>query len=203
MSPGTRLNKINLFEGYAVKQRIEINSRVLARPLSKTGEADILSAQDRLDMMDLIYTAGWCIDAQDYDTLQTIVTEDFMMDHAFAVVKGRSQVIEYFKSNANIFDGHRQQNMNMLLRAEDLTSSFVVSHLLVTRMCDAQGNTGGFPAIVCQGVCTDDLRKEKDLWKLQKRTVDQMSVSEIFMPDASKRNFFGLTAKGRKEFQAR
>jgi hypothetical protein len=194
---------LKLSEGYAVKQRIEINSHVLARPLSKTGEADILSAQDRFDMLDLIYTVGWCIDAQDYGTLQTVVTEDFMMDHAFGVIKGRSQVIDYFKSNANIFDGHRQQNMNMLLRGVDLSSSLIVSHLLVTRMCDAQGNTGGFPAIVCQGVCTDDLRKEKDLWKLQKRTVDQMSVSEIFMPDAAKRNFFGLTAKGRKEFQAR
>lgn len=186
-----------------MKQRIEINSHVLARPLSKTGEADILSAQDRLDMLDLIYTVGWCIDAQDYDTLQTIVTDDFTVDHAFGVISGRARVIDYFKNNASIFDGHRQQNMNLLLRGVDLSSSLVVSHLLVTRLCDAQGNTSGFPTLVCQGVCTDDLRKEKDLWKLQKRTVDQMSVSEIFMPDAAKRNFFGLTAKARKEYQAR
>ena len=182
-----------------MKQRIEISSHTLARPLSKTGEADILSAQDRLDMMDLIYTVGWCIDAKDYDTLHTIVTDDFTMDHAFGLTKGRTQVLDFMRANPTIFDGHRQQNMNLLLRGVDLSTSFVISHLIVTRLCDQQGNTNGFPAVVCQGVCTDELRKEKDLWKLKTRTVDQMSVSEIFMPDAGKRNFFGLTAKERKE----
>jgi SnoaL-like domain len=82
-----------------VKPRIEISSQFLARPLSRSGEADILSPQDRFDMVDLLNTVAWCIDAGDFGVLATIITEDFIYDHPSGSTNGRERFIDFLKSN--------------------------------------------------------------------------------------------------------
>jgi hypothetical protein len=42
------------------------------------------------------------------------------------------------------------------------------------------------------------LKSEKDIWKLAKRTIDQMSVSSSFVADAATRENFAMTAKERR-----
>jgi hypothetical protein len=181
-----------------VKPRIEISSQFLARPLSRSGEADILSPQDRFDMIDLLNTVAWCIDAEDFGVLATIVTEDFIHDHPSGITNGRERFIEFLKSNPTYFDGCRTENLSPLLRSVDLSNSIVASHLVITRVCDGQGNlSASLPAVVAHGLCVDALRKEKEIWKLAKRTVGRISVAEAFMPDATSRALFWLGADER------
>jgi hypothetical protein len=59
---------------------VVIESHFLARLLSRGGEAELLSAADRLDIMDLVNTVGWCIDACSYEVLAQIITEKFQLD---------------------------------------------------------------------------------------------------------------------------
>lgn len=183
-----------------MKTRIEVSSRFLARPLSKSGEADILSAGDRLDMIDLLSTVAWCIDAADFTVLATITTEDFVYDHPLGVVRGRDQFIEFLKANSERFAGCRTTNISHLVRSVDLSNSIVASHIIITKVCDAQGKVGAdLPGIVGHGMCTDDLRKEKEIWKMARRTIDQMSLAESLAADAATRSLFSLTAAERNQ----
>ncbi|HEY9755883.1 MAG TPA: nuclear transport factor 2 family protein [Oculatellaceae cyanobacterium] len=190
--------------------KVSISSKFIARPLSKSGEADLLSASDRLDMLDLIHTFGWCIDSQAYDVLATIVTEDFVHDHVLGVADGRDEFLQSLK-NEKSFVGLRHENSNALFRSVDLSNAIAVTYLTLVRVhasgagvtdstgvSPAAGGQGGdgFPEIVAHGICTDYMKKEKDLWKLDKRVVDQMSVSQKFA-DKNSRDKFALTAKER------
>ena len=186
-----------------MKSRIEISSHFLARPLSKSGEADILSPQDRFEMLDLLHTVSWCIDAGDYGVLATIVCEDFTHDHPWGAVSGRDNFIQFLQTNPQYFEGIRTQNHNVLLRSVDLSNSLVASQLVMTAVADARaGTTASGPAVIAHGICLDNLRKEKEIWKLAKRTVDQMSVAEAFMPDGARRAFFALSASERQKAMA-
>ncbi len=180
--------------------RVSISSRFLARPLSKSGEADLLSASDRLDMLDLIHTFGWCIDSQAYDVLATIVTEDFVHDHALGVAEGREEFILALKRD-KYFEGLRHENGNPLLRSVDLSNAIAVSYLTLTRVAAADKAAEFAPEVVVHGVCTDLMKKEKEIWKLDRRIVDQMAVSAKFS-DAAARERFGLTAKERQSLKS-
>jgi hypothetical protein len=204
---------------------IVIDSHFLARLLSRGGEAELLSAADRLDIMDLVHTVGWCIDAHSYEVLAQIITEKFQLDMATEKLDGRTKFIEFLK-NGKRFQGLRHQNTNILMRSIDLTNAIAVSHLSLIKVSNSDGdsdgntssnsssnssntgNTGntsgtarnsdGLPVIVVQAVCTDVLKSEKDIWKLAKRTIDQMSVSSSFVADAATRENFAMTAKERR-----
>jgi hypothetical protein len=205
---------------------IVVDSHFLARLLSRGGEAELLSAADRLDIMDLVHTVGWCIDAHSYEVLAQIITEKFQLDMATEKLDGRTKFIEFLK-NGKRFQGLRHQNTNILMRSIDLTNAIAVSHLSLIKVSNSDGdsdgntssnsssnssntgNTGntsgtarnsdGLPVIVVQAVCTDVLKSEKDIWKLAKRTIDQMSVSSSFVADAATRENFAMTAKERRD----
>jgi hypothetical protein len=225
---------------------IVIDSHFLARLLSRGGEAELLSAADRLDIMDLVHTVGWCIDAHSYEVLAQIITEKFQLDMATEKVDGRTKFIEFLKSGKR-FQGLRHQNTNILMRSIDLTNAIAVSHLSFIKVSNSDGdsdgntsgnfsnnpnnpgstnnpgntanpsnpgntanpsntsnsgtarNSDGLPVIVIQAVCTDVLKSEKDIWKLAKRTIDQMSVSSSFVADAATREKFAMTAKERRD----
>jgi hypothetical protein len=233
---------------------IVIGSHFIARLLSRGGEAELLSAADRLDIMDLVHTVGWCIDARSYEVLAQITTEKFQLDMPTDKVDGRAKFIEFLK-NGKTFQGLRHQNTNILMRSIDLENAIAVSHLTLIKVTNKEddsddkgdgdgnasnadnaggapnanisgnagtggnsdsnsgstsgsnsgggfGNTSGIkddalPAIVVQAVCTDVLKSEKDIWKLAKRTIDQMCVSSAFVSDESAREKFAMTAKER------
>jgi SnoaL-like domain len=181
-------------------KHVSISSRFLARPLSKSGEADLLSAGDRLDMLDLIHTFGWCIDAQAYDVLGTIITEEFVHDNALALVEGRDEFILSLKTD-NSFAGLRHENSNPVLRSVDLSNAIAVSYLSLIRVDAGVSALDSLPEVVVHAVCTDIMKKEKEIWKLDKRILDQMSVSARFA-GASSREKFALTAKERQTAKA-
>jgi hypothetical protein len=162
-----------------VRARVFLPSQFLARPLSRSGEADLLSPADRLDMLDLIHTFGWCLDANAYDILATIITEDFTLNKSDAVIEGRDKFISHLKSNPEDYDYLRHQNCNALLRSVDLSHAIVVSYLLLTK-CAPANHPGGVAIcdLAAQGVCVDHLKKEKEIWKLQRRMIDQIVLSE-------------------------
>src|SRR5271156_2050954 len=160
-----------------VRARLSIPNHFLARPLSRTGEADLLSAIDRMDMLDLIHTFGWCLDAGAYDVLATIVTEDFTLDRCEGVIEGRDDFMAYLKSNPGYYDYFRHQNSNALMRSVDLSHAIVVSHLVVARCAPGKDvSTAATLEPAAHGVCVDHLKKEKEIWKLQRRTIDQMAL---------------------------
>ena len=176
--------------------RVSISNRFLARPLSKSGEADLLSAGDRLDMLDLIHTFGWCIDSQTYDVLSTILTDDFVHDHALGRVEGREEFISSLNKDKS-FVGFRHQNSNPILRSVDLSNAIAVTYLSLVRVDGGDSAGDGLPAVAVHGVCTDIMRKEKEIWKLDKRIVDQMSVSKGLSKGSSSEKF-AQTAKERQ-----
>jgi hypothetical protein len=198
---------------------ILIESHFLARLLSRGGEAELLSAADRLDIMDLVNTVGWCIDARSYEVLAQIITEKFQLDMPTDKVDGRVNFIEYL-NKGKTFQGLRHQNANILMRSIDLENAVAVSHLTLIKVTnkessdegkvDGAASASGFgdfsgikddalPTIVVQAVCTDVLKSEKDIWKLAKRTIDQISVSSAVVSDASARENFAITAKERNK----
>ena len=184
--------------------KVSISAKFIARPLSKSGEADLLSAADRLDMLDLIHTFGWCLDSEAHDVLATIITEDFVHDHVVALAEGRDEFLESLK-RSKAFVGLRHQNSNALFRSVDLSNAIAVTYVTLIRVhagnsgTNADGdqpspgsgtNSGdALPEIVAHGICTDYMKKEKDLWKLDKRVIDQMSVSSRFADKASRQKF--------------
>jgi hypothetical protein len=191
--------------------KVSISGKFIARPLSRSGEADLLSAADRLDMLDLIHTFGWCLDSQAYDVLATIITEDFVYDHVVAVADGREEFLESLKKS-QAFVGLRHENSNAIFRSVDLSNAVALTYITMIQVqangaaaardqsaagdAAAAGSGEGLPEIVAHGVCTDYMKKEKDLWKLDKRVVDQMSVSARFA-DKGSRERCAQTAKER------
>lgn len=168
----------------------------LARPLSRSGEADLLSAADRLDILDLLYTVGWCIDTRAHKVLATVITKDFVFEHDGNQIEGRNEFLDYL-AHDRYFDGLRHQHANPLLRSVDLSNSVAVSYLILTRVAEPKvakaaqsGSVAGTagadatntrliaPVIIGHGTCTDLLFKDKEIWKLAKRTVDQMAISQ-------------------------
>jgi hypothetical protein len=172
---------------------VVIESHFLARLLSRGGEAELLSAADRLDIMDLVNTVGWCIDACSYEVLAQIITEKFQLDMPDETIDGRANFIEFLK-NGKTFQGLRHQNTNILMRSIDLANAIAVSHLSLIKVTNQKSDGddnkaasgGGFgngsgmgddalPAIVIQAVC---LQKEPSIRYPSRRHLSQTHPPE-------------------------
>jgi hypothetical protein len=154
-----------------------------------------LSADDRLDILDLVNRFEWSFDARRFDALEEILTEDAVIDHIFGFRKGKKACIDMLRGTVPGY-GLRHQGINASIFINDKDEIAVLSFLNVVQVTD-EGIGLQPPVILGHAVVTDVVRKENDTWKIVSRTFEQMKVPDVYLPDETARKAIEKTAAER------
>lgn len=154
------------------------NALFKTRYLSK--EKLNLSAEDRLDVLDLVYMFEWAFDSRRFDALSEILTDDVVIDHIFGYREGKEAALEILRSQVTS-NGLRHQATNPIIFMNEQGEVSVLSYLFVIKVVNESAENYPLPANLAHAVVTDVMRQENGRWKLARRTFEQMRVPENFM----------------------
>lgn len=146
------------------------------------GTAELkLSAEDRLNIVDLTLMFEWAFDARRFDALEKILTEDFILDHIFGYRAGKSAALELLRGSVPS-NGLRHQATNPLIFINDENEVSVLSYLYVVKVVNDSADRLTLPSPFGHALVTDTIRKENNRWKIARRTFEQMRVPKTLMP---------------------
>ena len=155
-----------------------------------------LSAEDRLDILDCTNRFEWAFDARRMDELSALLTDDVIIDHVFGYREGKRAVMEMMRGMVTS-TGLRHQATNASIFVDDDGQICVLSYLFVISVEAATPQAAPPPSILGHALVTDVVRREGNAWKIARRTFEQMSVPESYLPDASARRALEVTASQR------
>lgn len=165
-------------------------------------QAGQLTADDRLALTDLVLRFEWCYDRRDYDALGDMLTQDAVIDHVWGYREGRAAFLQLLRDWEYANRGLRHQGINLVVWPEPDGTAGAQSYLFgVTVVGAASGKGEAVPSFggpAGHGLVTDRFRKDDaGLWRMTRRTIDQMYVSPAFLPNDDARRWFALSADER------
>ncbi|MDJ0635976.1 MAG: nuclear transport factor 2 family protein [Xenococcaceae cyanobacterium MO_188.B29] len=166
-----------------------------------------LSVGDRLQITELLHRIYLCEDSRDYEALKQILVDDYINEHPlFGRHENASSLIEWLKNNPAGFDGIRHNCLNSITRgiSKDIAES--VSYIMVLQLFPAKSRKESpseeldslLPRTIAHGVVVDRWIKKEDIWYLQHRVYQQMSVNSAFLPDSAMREETAKTPKNTR-----
>lgn len=165
-------------------------------------DSESLSANDRIELQELLHRVYLCEDTRDYESLRSIITADYINEHTLlGTTQGADAFIDWLRQNTFGFDGIRHHCLNAVSRPFGQDMAQTVSYILVTQVFPARSRNESsskdleqkLPRIIGQGVVVDDWIRKKDQWRLKHRRYDQISVNAEFLPDKDARERAALT----------
>lgn len=160
-----------------------------------------LSAEDRLAIADLVLRFEWCFDSRDYVALADMLTDDAVIDHIWGYREGRDAVIQLLVEWEHANVGLRHQGTNLVVWAEDDRTAAAHSYLVGITMTGPLTDDSAAPEyrqVAGHGLVTDRFRREQDgIWRMTRRTIEQMYIAPDYLPDEQARRWFAQTADER------
>lgn len=168
-------------------------------PLSD--HAGRLSAADRAELVDLVFRFEWCFDTRQYDVLTDMLTADAVVDHVWGYREGRDQFVALLRDWEHANSGLRHQSTNLVVWGEPDGTAAAMSYMFAATMTGPLTGDDAGPAFqrpAGHGLVTDRFRREPDgIWRMTRRTIDQMYVDPVFLPNEQARRWFVLSAAER------
>lgn len=155
-----------------------------------------LSAEDRLDILDLVYMFEWAFDSRRFDALSEILTDNVVIDHIFGYREGKEAALEMLRAQVTS-NGLRHQATNPIVFVNERGEVSVLSYLFVMKVVNESSENYSLPAPLAHALVTDVMRKDNGRWKLARRTFEQMRVPEAFMPASQQRQVLEPAASQR------
>jgi hypothetical protein len=155
-----------------------------------------LTADDVVEIMDVVARFEWSFDARRFDALADLLTEDVVCDHIFGYRAGKTAVMDML-TNVIPYYGLRHQSTNATVYLDERGSPCAVSYLVVIQVATESGDDGPFPLVIADALVTDSMRRENGRWRIAGRTFEQMKVTSVYLPDEATRRSFEATAAER------
>lgn len=147
--------------------------------ITSTNTGVKLTADDKFEILDVVYRFEWSVDAQHFEALGELMTDDIVIDHVFGFRQGRKAVLALLKDVVPS-RGLRHQNTNPVIYLNDDGSVSVTSYLLVVQVAEPPQERTDMPYIVGHAIVTDIVRNVNGNWKLARRTFEQMRIPEAY-----------------------
>lgn len=162
-----------------------------------------LSPVDYLDITDLVVRFEWCFDTRNFDALADMITEDFIVDHVWGYAEGRDACIQLLRENLLGCIGLRHQATNLTVWGEPDGTAVACSYILGVVVGDAEDNCRVhgpvYRGAAGHGLVTDRFKRGgDDIWRMTRRTIDQMYTDPGFLSNEEKRRSFALDADARR-----
>lgn len=170
---------------------------VTARTDLITWEGYRLTADDRLDIMQLPALFEWALAAQDFDAIADLYTDDIIIDHALAFAQGKAAAIDLARSNKIPTYGLRHQFSNHVVFIDQGGNPACISYLNAPQMASEQSTTANLPAIFAHLVLVDVVRRENGQWKFAQRIFDQLRIADYAQLDEATRQYIAQTQAER------
>lgn len=152
-----------------------------------------LSAEDQLEIMGLVYRFELANDSRRFDALANILTDDMVVDHIWGYRQGKQAVLDLLKEHAPETPGYRHQATNVVLFPNDDGSVTALSFLFVVATVSSPPGQ----LSIGHAVVTDVARRVDGVWKIARRTFEQMALLGASVPDEATRAYLALTAQAR------
>lgn len=174
-----------------------VPAAVTARAELVTRDGYRLTADDRLDIMQLPALFEWSLAARDFEAIANLYTDDIIIDHALAFAQGKSDAIELARSDKVPTYGLRHQFSNHVVFIDQNGNPACISYLNAAQMVSEQPITANLPAIFAHLVQVDVVRKEKGQWKFAQRISDQLRIADYAGLDQATRQQVAKTQAER------
>lgn len=154
-----------------------------------------LSAEDRLDIMELPNRFNWAVDGRRYEALADLFTEDGVIDHHWGYAVGGRGIVDLVESHRSEEENVRHQTVNHSMVANGDGTVTVVAYLIAFRMV---GNPGPDRLhVIAHLLQNADVRKVDGVWKFARLAVEQTVVNAEDLGDSSARAYVAATAAER------
>jgi hypothetical protein len=141
-----------------------------------------LSAEDRLEMIELTSRFEWCFDTRHLDELEASLTDDVVIDHLFGLATNRTESMKMLREVVP-FRNIRHQATNAVPFIDEKGRPAVLSFLMVVQVHDDDGKVKDLlPRVLAHALITDVMRKENGKWRIAGRTFEQMCTSRDYLP---------------------
>lgn len=166
---------------------------------SATNAENQLSAADKLEMIEKLQLVELIYDSRRFDAFESILTDDFTLDHALAKRSGLNEFRQFWQANeTTLLNGLRHQFNNIIVYPEPDGTASAVSYLNVLRFANTpDASVADTPHLVAHAPQITHFRKDKGVWKIDRIVIDQMAVSKTFGLDEPARLYFAALAGER------
>lgn len=155
------------------------------------------AADDKLAMLELTNRFEWCFDARRLDVLESLLTEDVVIDHLFGLATNRVEAMRMLRDVVP-FRGIRHQATNATVFTDDAGEPCVLSYLMVVQTHDDEGRaTDRLPRVLAHALVTDRMRRTPEGWRIAGRTFEQMMLTRDYVPDEAAWRKLQQTASDR------
>jgi uncharacterized protein (TIGR02246 family) len=123
-----------------------------------------LSAEDSIEILQLVARADACATARDADGYAALFTEDAVMDGAMGRAEGRAALS---KTVAAVWAGELAGTLHLTLNAvidDSLAEPSVKSVMLMV-------SNGSVPAVIGSARVTQTIRKTREGWRISERRI--------------------------------
>ncbi|HEY9623939.1 MAG TPA: nuclear transport factor 2 family protein [Crinalium sp.] len=179
------------FAHLVIPKAVSANAELITR------EGYRLTADDRLDIMQLPALLEWAFGSQDFDAIADLYTDDIVIDHALAFAEGKLAALNLARSHKIPSYGLRHQFANQVVFINENGNPACISYLYSIQVASEQPLAAHLPAILAHLILVDVVRKENGRWKFAHRTFDQLKVADYAGFDEVTRQQFARTQAER------
>jgi DNA-directed RNA polymerase subunit N (RpoN/RPB10) len=164
-----------------------------------TALGEILTVDDRFQMMELIHRFEWSAGALNQEAVFDLLTDDIIIEHGMGYAQGK----EAMAALGIPTYGLRHMFANHVLFIDELGRPSIIVHMLVIQVASEQPLSVPFPAVLDQGINRYIFRKENESWKICEMIFEQQKLADyIGVPETIQRSM-AQTAIERRQEQGR
>lgn len=158
-----------------------------------------LTADDKVEMMELTRLFEWAFISQNNEELMKLLTDDIEIDHAFGYAKGKAEMARLQIP----FYGVRHGNINQVIFIDDAGNPACLTCMTAAHVTSETAVSESLPAIFVSLLIVDVFRRENDEWKISKRLFDQFKMADYLGYDAHTRQKQARTLAERRKDEGR
>ncbi|MBD1997670.1 nuclear transport factor 2 family protein [Leptolyngbya sp. FACHB-541] len=165
--------------------------------------ANQLTVEDRLEIMDLPQRFNWAVDTRQYDALANLFTTDGLLDHDWGYVQSGEAIVQLIRSHEADEDYVRHHTTNHSISVAEDGTVTMMGYLVATWVGADPASGTSSPHIIAHGVQVFTVEKENGTWKIARLTLDQTAVNSANLPDQAIRSQIASTAEERAKRDGR
>ena len=144
-----------------------------------------LSAEDRLDIHELIARYCLVLDNRDESHVAKLLTSDARQEHpVFGVIEGQHGFAALLREHPEFLGAIRHQAVNIATARTGPHSAEAVHYTIVTQVHALGGaSPTPLPRLFAHGVVHDQLVRQDGRWLIHRRAYDQMSLAPDHFPE--------------------
>ena len=130
-----------------------------------------MSAEDRLEVMDLLARYADCVDTANVEAYAALFTEDGIVEHSAGTVRGRDEIRAWVKGLADENrigpESRLKHVLGLPVIRGDSQRCTAQTYVLIMRQME-----GGDISTRLAGTYRDDIVKRDGRWQIEKRVID-------------------------------